>query len=425
MMNDDMVLIQEFAASESESAFATLVSRYIPLVHTAALRQVGDAHLAQDVTQAVFIILARKAGSLGPNTILSAWLYRTTGYVASETRRTRRRRAQREQEVYMQSTLNDEPAGEWHQLSPLLDEAMASLSERDRCALVLRFFENKAASEIAVALKVSEEAAQKRVTRALERLKNAFRKRGVLSTTAAIAGAVSANSVLAVPPALTELVAVAAMTQNTAVGGTTLTLVKGALKLMAWAKAKLAITAAVASLCAVCLTGMAIQSVMGQAGGAGGTLAPGTFITAWGAYQWRNPSSVGKLTFQDNRTKMFTVGTSAAAAAGAVVVDQWTNPVSRSELVIQSNLVRFVTAAGQNSSVRIDINTWNPSPDWFVYRASGMRVWAFDGDRGLWMMTITPRGGESVPIDSLEEPPPAAVLKRLPDKVKKLLPPRG
>lgn len=91
---------------------------------------------------------------------------------------------------------------------------------------------------------------------------------------------------------------------------------------------------------------------------------------------------------------------------------------------MQSNRVRFVAAVGQNS-VMNGINTWNPSPDWFVFRANGMRVWAFDGDRGLWMLTVTPRGGEAVPIDSLEEPPPAAVLKRLPDKVKRLLPPRG
>jgi len=151
MMNDDMALVRDYAASQAEPAFATLVGRHIALVHSVALRQVGDAYLAQDVTQAVFIILARKAGSLGPDTILSAWLYRTACYVAAETRRTRHRREQREQEAYMQSTLNDPEAGAWEQLSPLLDEAMAGLSEPDRAALVLRFFENKTASEIAAA----------------------------------------------------------------------------------------------------------------------------------------------------------------------------------------------------------------------------------------------------------------------------------
>jgi DNA-directed RNA polymerase specialized sigma24 family protein len=106
MVNDDMALVRDYAASHSEPAFATLVGRHIALVHSVALRQVGDAHLAQGVTQAVFIILAQKAASLGPDTILCAWLYRTACYVAAETRRTRRRREQREQEAYMQSIMN-------------------------------------------------------------------------------------------------------------------------------------------------------------------------------------------------------------------------------------------------------------------------------------------------------------------------------
>ena len=129
MMNDDMALVRDYVVSQSEPAFATLVARHIGLVHSVALRHVGDPHLAQDVTQAVFIILAHKAGSLGTDTILSAWLYRTACYVAAETRRTRHRREQREQEADMQSTLNDPQAGAWEQLSPLLDEAMAGLSE--------------------------------------------------------------------------------------------------------------------------------------------------------------------------------------------------------------------------------------------------------------------------------------------------------
>ena len=107
MTNDDMALVREYAASHSEPAFATLVERHIALVHSAALRQAGDEDLAQEITQAVFILLARKAGALGPDTILSAWLYRTTRYVAADAQRTRHRRAKREQEAYMQSHLNE------------------------------------------------------------------------------------------------------------------------------------------------------------------------------------------------------------------------------------------------------------------------------------------------------------------------------
>ncbi|MEI9866134.1 MAG: sigma-70 family RNA polymerase sigma factor [Limisphaerales bacterium] len=165
-MNEDMTLVREFAATNSELAFATLVERHIGLVHSSALRQAGDAHLAEEITQAVFIILARKAAALGPKTVLAAWLYRTTRCAAADALRARRRRQSREQEAYMQSTLNEPENEAWTQLAPLLDDAMAELGEADRTALVLRYFENKSAREIAAALRMEESTAQKRVARA-------------------------------------------------------------------------------------------------------------------------------------------------------------------------------------------------------------------------------------------------------------------
>jgi RNA polymerase sigma factor (sigma-70 family) len=213
MMSDDMTLVREFAANASEPAFAALVERHIALVHSAALRQVGDAHLAEEITQAVFIILARKAASLGTKTVLSAWLYRTTRYAAADALRARRRRQAREQEAHMQSILNqpDTDTDAWAQLAPLLDDALAELGETDRTALVLRFFENKTAREIAGALRMEEAAAQKRVARALEKLRAIFVKRGVTLTATVIAGAVAANSVQAAPVGLAVTVTAAAV----------------------------------------------------------------------------------------------------------------------------------------------------------------------------------------------------------------------
>ena len=255
---DDITLLREFAATDSEAAFAALVQRHINLVYSTALRSVGSAHAAEEISQAVFIILARKAKSLGAKTIRAGWLHQTTRLTAANFLRGEIRRQKREQEAYMQSTLNEPDANVWPQIAPLLDDALGKLGERDRNAIVLRFLENKSLAEVGTALGASEDAAKMRVNRALEKLRKLFGKRGVALSATLIAGAVSASSVQAAPAGLAKSVTLVAMTKGVAASSSTLTLIKGALKIMAWTKAK---TAIVVGGCVLLAAGTAIVTV--------------------------------------------------------------------------------------------------------------------------------------------------------------------
>ena len=214
-MTEDMELVRDYAARQSENAFATLVSRHIHLVYSVALRQTRDLHLAEEVTQAVFIILARKAKSLGEKTILTGWLYRTVQYASADALKMQRRRQHREQEACMQSILNEPVESHvWQQIAPMLDAAMLRLGEKDRNAVLLRFFEGKDFKQVGVALGANEDTARMRVNRALEKLRKIFLKRGVNSTTAAIAETISNNSVQSAPALLIKTTTAVALAKG-------------------------------------------------------------------------------------------------------------------------------------------------------------------------------------------------------------------
>jgi uncharacterized protein (TIGR03435 family) len=256
----DMELVRDFARTHSEAAFAELVRRHINLVYSVAWRYTGQAQDAEDVTQAVFIILANKAAGLRERTVLGGWLYETTRFTAARLLRTKTRRAVREQEAGMESTMNESGSeGVWRQLAPHLEEAMSRLGERDRTLLALRYYENKSGAEAAALLGIREQAAHKRTARALDRLRKFFSRRGIVLSAVAIAGAVSANSVQAAPSGLAVKISTGALAKGAAAGGSALTLAKGALKLMAWTKAQTAIAVGVGVLLATTATTVVIK----------------------------------------------------------------------------------------------------------------------------------------------------------------------
>jgi RNA polymerase sigma factor (sigma-70 family) len=255
-MADDMELLREFAAHDSQEAFELLLNRHVHLVYSTALRLVRNPALADEVTQTVFIILARKAGRLGSKVVLSGWLYRTTQFAAARALRTEFRRREREREAIEMQT--EKINSTWEELAPLLDRAMARLGEADRNALVLRFFENKSSRDVGIALGINEAAAQKRVARAVGKLRALCVKRGAVASVAGLTGIISANAVHAAPPNVIAGTAGAIHVAGAAAGSSAL--VKGTLALMRWAKVKSALTASagvVALAAAVFLLGEA------------------------------------------------------------------------------------------------------------------------------------------------------------------------
>lgn len=149
---DDNALLREFVERDSEAAFAALVARHVNKVYSIALRLARNPHHAEEITQAVFVVLARKSRQLGRGVILSGWLCRTARLTAVTHIRSEIRRARREQEAHMQTSLNETESDAWLQITPQLDDAMEELNEKDHHAVVLRFFDGKSMKEVGATL---------------------------------------------------------------------------------------------------------------------------------------------------------------------------------------------------------------------------------------------------------------------------------
>ncbi len=254
-MTDSQQLLGDYAATGSETAFRELVSRYVNLVYSAAIRLVdGDTHLAEDVTQTVFADLAKLAHSLSRDVMLGGWLHRHACFVASKALRGERRRRARERQAVEMNAQPDHSAANLAQVAPILDDAINQLGAEDRTAILLRYFEQHDFHAVGAALGSNEDAARKRVGRALEKLETLLKRRGVALSATALATALATQAMTAAPVGLAVSISSAALAGAATGGGTALTL----LNIMSMTKLKIGI------ISAVVVAGVAIPLAMHQ-----------------------------------------------------------------------------------------------------------------------------------------------------------------
>lgn len=248
----DLDLLHQYANSRSETAFSELVQRYTNLVYSICIRSLSDRHLAEEATQAVFLILSKKAHQLSGKVVLSGWLFRTARLVCANAYRLRQRRQKYEAEagkMYDQELISSE-SNEWKDLAPVLDQALASLGEEDRCAILLRYFENKNYSEIGSQLNLSEDAIRKRTVRALEKLKKIILRKGLVLSVATLTTLLSTSAAQAAPVGMAaEIAGVVSLSGSGALKtAASEILAKSILTHMKWIPIKLAAAAAVITL---------------------------------------------------------------------------------------------------------------------------------------------------------------------------------
>jgi len=222
-MNDSDALLAEYAMNGTEASFREIASRYLDFVYSTALRLVdGNTPLAEDVTQMVFISLARHARSLSSGVMLGGWLHQRTFHLATKAARSERRRQIREREAVAMNNLHDDSNAPWREVAPVLDEAITQLTPEDRTAILLRFFERRDFRSVGHALGSHEDAARMRVNRAVEKLHALLKARGATLSATTLAGVLAAEAVVAAPPALATAAASAALASAST--GTAITL---------------------------------------------------------------------------------------------------------------------------------------------------------------------------------------------------------
>lgn len=318
-MIDDIKLLRRYATEGDQNAFSEVVRRNLPFVYSAALRRLGrDAHHAQDVAQVVFCALARNAKRIARYPALGGWLYTATRNAVIDAIRAEKRRRTREEEACHMQQMEAEPdaPADWSQLRPVLDLAMDRLGAPDREAVLLRFFQGRSFAEIGTAVGLSEDAARKRVDRALARLRDLLQRHGIASTATALGALLANQAVSAAPATLLADVTRAAL----ATGTTTTT---GVFTFLTMTKLQAGVAAAVI---AGSVGGLIVQQRTIASLRAEVAAAEARFIGSAGA-NTRAGKPIGAATTQQSRLR-------DVVTAGA---DPATQPPARGELLAETN----------------------------------------------------------------------------------------
>lgn len=284
----DWHLLQEFARNGSQPAFAALVARHVNMVYSAARREVGDG-LADDVTQAVFIVLVQKAARLREDVVLAGWLFNVVRYAAASARRAERRRKFHELRAAsaaasIRQAENTHDA--WNEVAPLLNRAVNSLPARDRDVIVLRYLEGRSLADVGTAMGVSEGAAKVRLSRAVAKLRSYFARRGGVTLSADALGAILLErAISAAPPTTLQLATASATAGAAAVASNSAgaLIADGAMKLIRMSTIKLPLLAA--AVAAGILVGSYVIVVVAQGAGrsAGTSASPASTSAPAGA----------------------------------------------------------------------------------------------------------------------------------------------
>jgi RNA polymerase sigma factor (sigma-70 family) len=251
--------LRRYVETGSQEAFSRVVAANVDLVYSAALRQVRDSHLAEDVTQAVFLALSQKARKLRSETVVAAWLTVVTRCAAVNAIKAQAVRAKHERESAMMVRRGSQDADVWSDISGQIDAAITSLPPKYRRVVLLRFFQGRTTEEVAALTGISADAARQRLHRAILRLREWYRARGIEVSAATIGPAMAAHGSAAAPQGLASSVTHLVLTRS--VAPSAISIAKGALLTMAWTKTKTAAVGVGIALLAIGGGAVVIQGV--------------------------------------------------------------------------------------------------------------------------------------------------------------------